>query len=281
MYSFSLISHPLLYYIVSRKDYSFFPTFTRKILPGILWPEYWPIDRESVESMFTERQTLFRSNLQFRYLYNYEEIMAQLSRDVIVMLTFGLSCPPLAILILFVIWIKYFCSRIVLNHFIDSRWNFILRTSVKNWHSSELISQQLFQQDPIITLLESSLSSVSMAFEKCFPPILFWSTVFHGLICWDISVDKLSWKDTIYIPTGMIGFCLLLFFFLYHYHLGIIADWRMKLSKRQTESTLQHDGNQSEFSNKSFTPNKSLEIEGISSDDDLNPSRFGSSLVSI
>lgn len=281
MYSFSLISHPLLYYLVSRKKYEYFPSFTRKILPGILWPDYWPIDRESVENLFPERQSLVRTNLQFRYLYNFEEIFSQLSRDVIVMLTFGLSCPPLALLILFVLWIKYICSRIVLNRFLDSRWNLILRNSVKNWHASELISQQLFQQDPIIILLESSLSSISMAFEKCFPPILFWSTVFHSIICWDISVNNLSWKETIYIPIGMIIYCLFSFFILYHYHLGIIADWRMKLNKSKSNSNSQYNDSfqQSEFENPSDIIDKSIEIRGTS--DDNNKKRYGSSLVSI
>ena len=184
---------------------------------------------------------------------------------MIVLLTYGLSCPPLAILILFSIWIKYFCSRIILNRFLDYRWNLFREVYGEKWNNSELILHQLFLQDPIIKLLDSSLESVSMTFERAWPVILFSATVFHSLICWDISTDHLKWNVTIFIPTGMIFFFLLLCFILYHYHLGFIATWRMKLYKNKIKNELssQNTSILSEIESSSRSKGFSSEIHGI------------------
>jgi hypothetical protein len=280
MYTFSLVSVPLFHYLVSRHHYTTVPSFIRKIFPGILWPNYWPLERDSLDNLLTGQQSssrqslLLNSNnsttnntatntntttLPFHNLYNFEEIFAQLSRDVVVSLTFGLCCPPLAVLILFVIWIKYFCSKIILNRFFFSRMRLV--TTAEHTEQSALFSprnslvghrdtsasvisstQTSFSEtsmsmslttlsDPLVQILNSSFNSVEMAFERCFPPILFSTTIFFGLLCWDISADEISWKKTIYIPVTMIATCLFLFAVLYHYHIGLIAECRVRCEK--------------------------------------------------
>jgi hypothetical protein len=268
MYTFSLISVPLFYYLISRCQYTSVPSFIRKTFPGILWPEYWPLDRDSIATLLPEpnAQSLVRltnqtntslnttSSPQFRYLYNFEEIFAQLSRDVVVSLTFGLCCPPLAILILFVIWMKYFCSKVILNRFFCYRTKLVQsseqtflnspRNSLFTHRDTSLFSSseqtsfsEIIVSDPLIQLFNSSFSSVEMAFEKCFPPILLSSTVFFGLLSWDISADEISWKKTISIPVMMVTTCLLLFLVLYHYHIGLIAECRVLCEKWNDENS--------------------------------------------
>jgi hypothetical protein len=145
-----------------------------------------------------------------------ESVVALLIYDVSIALTFGLCSPPLACIILCVVFWKGVIYRFLLGRFVRKR--FILTHGV---HLTMRGSQQLGvdfnmpenpslycpeihqypYEDCTLNLLENSLYGYENSVISGLPPLLWGSVLFFSGLCWDMMSDSIGWKESIWIPT--------------------------------------------------------------------------------
>jgi hypothetical protein len=99
-------------------------------------------------------------------------------------LTFGLCCPVLAIAIAMYISIYVFVLLAILGRFCER-----LQDNVK----SDNVSY-------VWIALELASCDTNVYITNCMWEVVFMSSVFYALLCWDMASDRTYWKDAMWIP---------------------------------------------------------------------------------
>lgn len=162
----------------------------RKVLKGIVWPQYWlakePMDDIHFRNLLGKDPTLL---LNPKTLFCFDIL-----NNFVVLLSFGLCSPVLALAIIFVvlakmnIW-KEFVTRFVIKISGDE-------VGSSNHYALVALARVEF---PIRNVLKRSFWLIAMS-----------TSAFFSFICWDIAADDVGWLQSLWIPLSIIFYPVLL-----------------------------------------------------------------------
>ena len=163
----------------------------RKMLKGILWPEFW---LNSDDSDLASRNKAHLENDPTIILNSKTILCFNILNNVLVMLTFGLCSPVLAAAVTCVVVAKMNVLLLLVGRF----------AAVLS--SDDSSGSMHFA---LAALAKVSLP-VNEVLKRSFWVIVRTSALFVSLVCWDIASDEVGWADCIWIPLTVICYPLVL-----------------------------------------------------------------------
>jgi hypothetical protein len=225
-YSFQLIGICLRTLLFSCLDYSVFPSFIQRSLPGLVWPFHWKIN-----------STLIPPSI----IIQPHRIISPIMNSMMILLTFGLCSPILAVMITLTIclssykWLYYIGRFCIIR--IEKKMNLIHNANEENStdgdrqsHQSTLEIKQ-FEPNPMrmgngkeyddslrveyfssvsledeyLTTVERSLGDTDGYYLGSVWPILCTSSFFITCLCWDMAGDHVGWQKALWVPIYGLG----------------------------------------------------------------------------
>lgn len=218
-YIFQIIYQPLLVYFLSKYiSYNKIPSFIKYKLQGILWPNHWLINfnnhnynnkqqkrnkqdkKEEDESLQDEKEIATKQQL-----FKVDSLITKHMQDMLVLITYGVCCPFLAVVIFLSMYISILLTRGMIGRFIFQR----------HFHSSqELINkEQDIESDLGVICLNESLKNFdySFSYNHTTTWIIIWTSCFFFIVlCWDIAGDEVGWEKSFWVPLSGIGALLII-----------------------------------------------------------------------
>lgn len=176
------------------------PSFIRHASHGIIWPDHWlqdEISNHNIDILDSNQEVL----LKIRTIYCNDVL-----NNWLIMLTFGLCSPVLALAVVFCILLKMLVWVMLVGRFLrytmlyDSSTSSIVDTSKGN--AVSVVLKALGDVHiPLFNVLASS-----------FWRLAWYSAVFVGLLGWDLAADDVGWIQSLWVPVTPLGMVLILRF---------------------------------------------------------------------
>ena len=197
-YALQLLVSLLLVVVLTFVDYSRVPAWLQKGLHGVFWPGH-----EWVSSRVVPRDVLKATEI----------ISFDILGHLAVFVTFGISSPYLALILIFSVCLKLYMWRVIIGRFV------YIRSSPSRDLACSMGGQQE-SGDVGLSMLNLACLPILDMLERGMWAILLSSAVFFGFICWDMAGDKVDWKGSIWAPLTVLSIPLLLWccVVLFRYH---------------------------------------------------------------
>jgi len=173
---------PLLQASVS---YERIPLFVRKQLSGVVWPHYWTRELRPEEQQ--ARRSLLSSD-PWVLLKTKTVICFDILNNLLLMLTFGICSPVMAVLICCVVGVKM------------SVWTYLIGRFVGAMLETDQSKSDRGSRDEALAALAEVYISVYDVLRACFWQLLWCSALFFMFLCWDIATDEVGWLPSIWLP---------------------------------------------------------------------------------
>ncbi len=160
--------------------YSKFPKWIQKVLMGVMWPHH---DWRSAEVSLSP-------NLLSRRLLKVDNIMCDILHHIGILLTFGLCCPVLAFTIVVYVSIYVLVLLVVFGRFL---------TLIDCGHSN-VITIKSDNGSTLLAALELASINSDVYVSTCMWEVVWMSSLFYALLCWDMATDQIYWKKAVWIP---------------------------------------------------------------------------------
>ena len=185
----------------------------RNMFHGVLWPEYWVGGREDFSGVDVM--------LKIKTIYCND-----IFNNLMLLLTYGLCSPVLAVGIVCVIAVKMYLWVILIGRFTVSMLRHnqgdlslvnsaspVEQTATYLTTLSELFSTN---QNEVVKLPQYlALETLSLAYipldaalAGSFWRLVWCSGVFIGLLCWDMAADDVGWLRSLWVPCTPILFLI-------------------------------------------------------------------------
>jgi hypothetical protein len=198
-YAIQLLVSILLVTILTSIEYSSFPIWLQKGLHGVFWP-----NQQWIKDFIVPRDLLKATEI----------ISFDILNHLAVFVTFGISSPFLAVILIFSVCLKLHLWRMIIGRFVYSRLS--VRENICNIDRD---NKESSRDDGIATLSIACLPIMEML-EHCIRPIVLSSAVFFAFICWDVAGDEVGWRASVWAPLTVLTIPLLLWCFVLAYHHG-------------------------------------------------------------
>jgi hypothetical protein len=230
VYSIQLLLPLLSSLLLSRwVSYPSLPLAIRKKLPGVLWPHHWL----AKNSAGLSDSSLSQQRPAPRLLLRMDTIMTGHMQDLLILLTFGLCCPLLALVIGASVLSSILNVRLMIGRFIllrhpalkdlspmsaqtnrssalmfrpsqPSSSSLILRPTSLRWSSppspSRPASLRVSQSDISLVALTTALSDLGRSYHQVLWVIVWSSCFFWTFLSWDIGGDEVGWTHCLWLP---------------------------------------------------------------------------------
>ena len=173
------------------------PQNFRRMMFGIFWPEYWSSNTHSEEN----HELLLKTD---RIVTN------DILNPLLVLCTFGICSPFLSLVILVTVSLKCRLWIMLLGRFLYAR----LVPSISNNSTGG--------EDAAVVMLSEACIPVVNVVARCLWPIIWSSSLFFAILCWDVLGDEIGWRKAIWAPLFVISLPVVLwiivFFYNYSFH---------------------------------------------------------------
>jgi hypothetical protein len=134
---------------------------------------------------------------QPKQLIKINTIITEVMHHFAIFLTFGVSCPFLALSIVAYVGLCIIQWRYLMGRFFIHR----LRENDKN------------QSDISLYVLERACSGCDKYVVNCMWLVIYTSSIFYTFLCWDMASDHMHWINAIWIPLIALNipFCIWLY----------------------------------------------------------------------
>jgi hypothetical protein len=140
-------------------------------------------------------------------------------QGMLVLITFGLCCPPLAMAIALSMYLSLVQLRCVIGRFVLLRHpNLIEESQTRpavspSSPSSPSSASALASVDSSLGALKSGIMNLDRSFHQTAWIVVWTSCFFYVLLCWDIAGDEVGWERAMWVPLTAVGFlsCVSLF----------------------------------------------------------------------
>ena len=198
-YSLQVIAPFLFLYALCYLDYNKIPKRWSRMIPGILFPDNWSKDSTSKG---------FRSDMlkvvSSKRLYNVKTVTSNMIHNIIILMTFGLCSPMLALLIG------------ASSHFIISTWQILIARFVhyRFYQLKRIANNRNLdpgQRDYSLKCMGRLAGEAKGLIRLCLYPYVFFSCFFIGCLAWDMAGDRVGWRKALRLPLlSFILLCVLL-----------------------------------------------------------------------
>jgi hypothetical protein len=202
-YSFLPIQNFIKLFVVAKWEIKYIPEFMKKMILGILRPHDYEL---------------------FPKFIDEDSIYSSLLAHFFTLVTFGINCPLLAIMIIIVILLDALSWKYLIMQFINSDKGLAL--------SNVLFIEQASGKDEItrVELINSQLKG--NLFESLFHLrwiIFYCCLTFNALILFDIVGDQQGWFIAFFFPVSIIAFIIIA-------HISVFSYERCRYSRHSSES---------------------------------------------
>lgn len=207
-YSFQLLISWSIVGLQLQLPYESFPLSIRSSLHGLMWPEYWAQNGDSLK----DNKGTLNSDVMLK-------IRTILCNDVLnnwlVFMTFGLCSPPLAVAIVCCVIIKLSMwvvlvgrfTKYILQHNAAPVNNRLQQSPAP--HSNDSSDTCRHIEDSTCVTLISVLGQVYIplytVLAQSFWRLALCSALFVALLGWDMAADEVGWLDALWIPLFSLG----------------------------------------------------------------------------
>ena len=194
VYSIQLFVSILMVVLLTSVDYTSLPRLLRKGLHGVFWPNH-----EWVSSGIVPRDILKAPEI----------ISFDILSHLAIFLTFGISSPYLALILIFSVCLKLYMWRVVIGRFVFVRSSLGINSDSGGVGGSGDCGDGISNDDGLMTLSVACLPVLDML-EDCIWPIVLSSAVFFAFVCWDMAGDVVGWRKSFWAPVTVLLFPLFL-----------------------------------------------------------------------
>lgn len=162
----------------------------RDVAHGVLWPEYW-LNSDSSEHARKKSDRLEKKPTIVLYPTNI--ICFDILNNLVIMFTFGLSSPLVAVAVTCTV-----ASKMSVLLLLVGRFSAVLNTNNESGVHFALATLGKLRF-PLWEVLQQSFW------------LLVWtSALFFSVVCWDIAGDDVGWFDSIWVPITTLSCPILL-----------------------------------------------------------------------
>jgi hypothetical protein len=161
---------------------------------GILWPEYWLRDGDGDAAVASRNRVYLAKNPTI--ILRPEDVLCfNILNNLLIMLTFGLCSPVLAVAVTCAV-----VSKMSVLMFLVGRFSKVLRGGDDEDGSVHYALVALASvRFPLLEVLQQS-----------FWVIVWTSALFVAMVCWDIAGDDVGWAASIWLPVTVICYPMFL-----------------------------------------------------------------------
>jgi hypothetical protein len=203
-YAISLIVAPLFFYVIGKFKPHNLPMVVSQRVPWILWP-----DQTAVKGAFVLKPDL---------------ILSQLLTSVLLLVTFGFACPPLAVVIIISVMFKVFYWNLIIVKYLDTCFN-SMSSDAGNYYSQN------------IALLDECCKRVWQIPRSCITLLGLTALIFCSMFVSDIAGDEVGFTDSYYIPLSMTLIGIIIAIALNGYHQRYYPMWIYRSAISYIKST--------------------------------------------
>jgi Leucine-rich repeat (LRR) protein len=207
IYSIQIVLYPLATYLLSKYvPYPRLPHWVQAKLPGIIWPLHWAASEHlTAEKIQQQGQKLEIATA--RRLLKTDDLMTRYLQGVLVLITFGLCCPPLAMAIALSMYLSLVQLRCVIGRFVLLRHPDLIEGG--QHHAPEALEpQSLASADASLGALKSGIMNLDRSFHQTAWIVVWTSCFFYVVLCWDIAGDEVGWERAVWVPLTAMGFII-------------------------------------------------------------------------
>ena len=197
----------------------------RKLVKGILWPEFW-LDSEDSGLARIKKSRLEKDST---IVLSPKTILCfDILNNLMVLLSFGLCSPILALAVMCVVVSKMNMWVLFVGRF----------TSMLRGDSNTSMHFAL------VALADVHLP-LNEVFQRSFWLIAWCSAFFCAFVCWDIAADDVGWTESVWIPVTMLCYPLLLWVVLlvHSKHSGDQLRCRVRREEKSSGNSIEEDSN--------------------------------------
>jgi hypothetical protein len=225
---------PYIYNIIYHNNINIIK-YIQPLIMNIVWPQI------NIQQHHTNNTNLLLDNTKnicSRWLLRVDEVVTNLLHHISILLTFGLTCPILSIIITSYISIYIMILYILIGRYVyyktnsngittittstnDSRNNYtnsndtssISRSNVSNFTSNDSINSIICDDNESMILLDYACLDINNHVYNCMWEVVYMSSIFIALLSWDVASDKVSWKESLWFPCVSISIPFILWLF--------------------------------------------------------------------
>mgnify|MGYP003385897980 FL=1 len=206
------------------------PQSIRNMLHGVICPEYW-LEKEDASILTANRAIVSRDPdvlMKMRTIFCND-----VSNNLLVLLTFGLCSPVLAVAVACAVWLRMFLWAMLLGRFTkclvednNDRDSFVSAAAVaSSASSSESPSHQSEIKSSSVAAAagargdEGHFALVALAqvhiplfdaLAGSFWRLVWCSALFIAVLSWDMAADEVGWLPSLWVPLLPLGFAIVL-----------------------------------------------------------------------
>jgi hypothetical protein len=204
MYIISILVNAASTYVCcTYVDYSKCPKFIQNVLTGVMWPHHdWCSAEVSLSPYLLSKQLL-----------KVDNIICDILHHAGILLTFGLCCPVLAIAIAVHVSIYVLVLLVVVGRFVKL---------IDSGHSNVTAVKST-----VFAALDLASSNSDVYVSTCMWEVVWMSSIFCAVLCWDMASDRAYWKPVVWIPASAMSLPLLMwlcYVMLNKYYFGVSSQ---------------------------------------------------------
>lgn len=127
---------------------------------------------------------------------------------MLVLITFGLCCPPLAMAIALSMYLSLVQLRCIIGRFVLLRHPDLIEDGEHHTPDETLQSQHAASADASLGALKSGITNLDCSFHRTAWIVVWTSCFFYVILCWDIAGDEVGWERAAWVPLTALGFII-------------------------------------------------------------------------
>jgi hypothetical protein len=216
IYSIQIVVYPLATYLLAKfVPFDRLPPWIKATLPGIIWPHHWLANRSVAGDKDQNKDGCANQSLEIsagqqqsqelasgRTILKTDDLMIKHLQGILVLITFGLCCPPLALTISLSMFLSLLQLRCVIGRFVLLRHPTLVDPHLPSSPFSPPSA------DSALRALKSGIVNLDRSFHHTAWIVVWSSCFFSVLLCWDIAGDEVGWMHSLWVPGVAVGYLL-------------------------------------------------------------------------
>jgi hypothetical protein len=197
--------------LFASSKYTHFPKPLRKVLFGIFWPEYWRKDNSSsVVSGAVDEKEPSELAEPLLLLKASRIISTDILNPLLVLCTFGICSPFLALIMLVSVSLKHYMWVLFLGRFVHTRITATMASFGATNRNTEVDTSSMSVQhrqvgeDHALVALSAACVPILDIVTRCVWPVIWSSSLFFAFLCWDVLSDEVGWRKALWAPVGVL-----------------------------------------------------------------------------
>ena len=214
VHSFQVLLPVVQIAIFMSVDRAAFPKALRPMLNGVFWPDHWSggSNRNSNSDIMHEEHAD-----PMMLLKAHRIVGSDILNHLLVFCTFGICSPFLALIMLVSVGMKHHMWMVLIGRFVFCRVYRCTKEGLAgvkyNGGCSDSLKGHIGGDDAVLALSTACLPIMDIVC-SCVWPVVWSSGLFFSFLCWDVLGDEVGWKQALWAPVMILGYCACMWVFV-------------------------------------------------------------------